>query len=98
MGLTEFDEAAMFSQAKKNPAYSDNVYFDLASTAALYTRSPYADELVWVIRRFPKNVLFGSDFPLDTSAQAVDAVQQLGLEEGEQADVLYGNAARLLKL
>ena len=98
MGLTGFDDAALFGNAKKNPLYGDNVYFDVSSTAALYARSPYADELVWVIRRFPKNVLFGSDFPLDTSAQAVEAVQSLGLEEGEQADVLYANAARLLKL
>ncbi len=98
MGLTSFSQATMFAMAKKNPAYPDNVFFDVSSTATLYARSPYAEHLVWVIRRFEKNVLFGSDYPLDTSAQAVDAVQNLGLEEDEQADVLYGNAARLLQL
>jgi predicted TIM-barrel fold metal-dependent hydrolase len=98
MGLTHFTEAALFATAKKSAAFPDNVYFDVSSTAALYTKTPYADELAWVIRKFQKHVMFGSDFPLDTSEQAIDAVQTLGLEEDEQADVLYGNAARLLKL
>ncbi|HEY4220477.1 MAG TPA: amidohydrolase family protein, partial [Myxococcota bacterium] len=98
MGLTGFTTAALFVVAKKNAIFPENVFFDLSSTATLFARSPYDEQLVWLIRKFPKNVLFGSDFPLDTSAAATDALQALGLEEGEQADILYSNAVRLLKL
>lgn len=98
MGLVSFRDAAALIAAKKGPAWGDNVWLELSSTATLYAGSPAAAELVWIIRKLQKRVLFGSGFPLDTSSQAIDAVQALGLEEGEQADVLYGNAARLLHL
>ena len=98
MGFTDFHDAALLVLTAKNAAYAENVWFDVSITAPVYVNSPYEEQLAWVIRRFPKKVLFGSEFPLFTSGAAIDAVQSLGLTEGEQADVLYGNAARLLKL
>jgi uncharacterized protein len=97
-GLTAFRDAAALIQARKSPSWNDNVWLDLSSVATLYVGSPAAPELVWLIRKLQKRVLFGSGFPVDRSGAAIDAVQILGLEEGEQADVLYGNAARLLRL
>lgn len=96
MGVTDFHDAAVFALMSKFPGYTDNVWFDVSLTAPLYANSPYEEQLAWVIRRFPKKVLFGSDFPLFTSGAGIEAVQSLGLTEGEQADVLFGNAARLL--
>lgn len=98
IGFSDFHQAALFMLTAKNANYADNVWFDVSATAPVYVNSPYEEQLAWIIRRFPKKVLFGSDFPLYSSSIAIDAVQSLGLSEGEQADVLYGNAARLLKL
>lgn len=98
MGLVAFRDAAALVAARQGPAWGDNVWLDLSSVATLYSGSPAAPELVWLIRKMQRRVLFGSGFPVDASSQAIDAVQKLGLEEGEQADVLYGNAARLLHL
>lgn len=96
IGVTDFHDAAVFALMTKYPGYTDNVWFDVSLTAPLYVNSPYEEQLAWVIRRFPKKVLFGSDFPLFSSGAAIDAAQNIGLTEGEQADVLFGNAARLL--
>jgi uncharacterized protein len=41
-------------------------------------------------------ILFGSDWPVDTPAAAVDAVRRLGLDPKEQALVFHDNAAALL--
>lgn len=41
-------------------------------------------------------ILFGSDWPVDTPAAAVDALRRLDLDAKEQALVFHDNAAGLL--
>lgn len=98
MGLTRFLDTAVIASLRRRPGWADNLFLDLSGTATLFVRSPFVDDLQWVIRLFPDRVLFGSDFPRDTTAQAIDATEQLGLTEGEQSLVLYANGAKLLGL
>lgn len=98
MGLTRFTDTALIASLRKRPGWADNLFLDLSGAATLFVRSPLVEDLNWVIRLFPDRVLFGSDFPNDSSAQAIDATELLGLTEGEQSMVLYANAAKLLGL
>ena len=98
MGLTRFLDTAVISSLRRRPGWADNLFLDLSGAATLFVRSPLVDDLQWVIRLFPDRVLFGSDFPHDTAAQAIDATELLGLTEGEQSMVMYANSAKLLGL
>lgn len=98
MGLTRFVDTAVIASLRRRPGWADNLFLDLSGAATLFVRSPYVDDLQWVIRLFPDRVLFGSDFPHDTTAQAIDATELLGLTEGEQSLILYANGAKLLGL
>ena len=44
------------------------------------------------------HILFGSDWPFDTPADAIAAVRKLGLTTKEQQQVLHDNAVNLLGL
>jgi predicted TIM-barrel fold metal-dependent hydrolase len=100
MGLVDFTQLVTFVEAKRDPrtGYNNNVYFDLSGAAALYQDSPYADQLAWLVTRLGDRVVFGSEFPVDTSANAADAVNLIGLSEADAGGVLYSNSARLLGL
>ena len=98
IGLTRFLDTAVIASLRRRPGWADNLFLDLSGTATLFARSPAVEDLQWVIRLFPDRVLFGSDFPHDTSSQAIDAATMLGLTEGEQSLVLYANGAKLLGL
>ena len=71
----------------------------------------YIDTSAYVPRRFPaelveymkgrggrKKVLFGTNFPMLGHAQALEGVEELGLDEEARALFLGGNAQRLLGL
>jgi uncharacterized protein len=41
-------------------------------------------------------VLFGSDYPVDTPAHAIEDIRRLGFTAAEQRRILHDNAAELL--
>lgn len=99
LGAVRFHELAVFGMVRRFAWYPNNVWFDLSVVAAFYADSPYRDELTWVIRAVGiDHVLFGSDWPVDDPALAVDAVRRLGLDAAEQRKVFHDNAASLLRL
>ncbi len=98
MALTRFLDTAVIASLRRRPGWADNLFLDLSGVPTLFARSPVVEDLQWVIRLFPDRVLFGSDFPHDTSASALDATELLGLTEGEQSLIEYANAAKLLGL
>jgi len=70
----------------------------LSAIATSYVDSPLEMELVWTMRQVGiSRILFGSDWPVDTPAIAVDAVRRLGLSVEEQQRVFFDNAKELLK-
>lgn len=99
LGGVGFHDMAVFGIIRQFSWYKRNVWFDVSATATFYARSPYRDELAWVIRAVGTDrVLFGSDWPVDPPARAAEALRELGLTEAEQRQVFFTNAAALLDL
>ncbi|MBI4297122.1 MAG: amidohydrolase [Chloroflexi bacterium] len=71
-----------------------NVYFDTAASHLLYRPQIYS--LVTSLVG-PDKVLFGSDYPLISQAEALGRVRELGLEKEIEDLLLGGNARRLLE-
>ena len=81
----------MIALATKYP----NVYIDTSA----YKASRYPRELVDYMRGHGKRkVLFGSNFPMITPAECLEALGELGLGEEAMALFLGGNAARVFGL
>jgi hypothetical protein len=98
MGLSHFRDAATFATLREF-GMGDNVWFDVSAIATMYARSPVAPELVWTLRTIGVDrILFGSDWPVDTPAKAVQAVGELGLSPAELQKIFHDNAAALLSL
>ena len=98
MGFTQFRETVTFAKMRAL-GIGGNVWFDVSAITTTYADSPVEPELVWTMRKIGMDrFLFGSDWPIDTPAAAVDAVRRLGLTVQEEALVFHGNAAGLLKL
>jgi hypothetical protein len=58
---------------------------------------PYEEQLVWVARQIGTDrILFGSDWPVETPAHAVEDFQRLGFTEAEQREIFHTNALQLL--
>ena len=83
--------AEMIALATKYP----NVYIDTSA----YKASRYPRELVEYMRAHGRRkVLFGSNFPMITPAECLEAVGELGLDDEARALFLGGNAARVFGL
>lgn len=76
-----------------------NVYFDISSVSFMFSRSPYAEQVVWLIQKIGVDrVMFGSNYPVYDLADALAAFDDLGLSFEESQHVLGKTAADLLKL
>jgi uncharacterized protein len=94
---THFPELLVYETLAKYPWWGRNVYIDISVAAAMFADGPFAEQFVWVLRKVGTDrVLFGSDFPLYSPAEALDAVRSLGFSDDEQARILHDNAAALL--
>jgi aminocarboxymuconate-semialdehyde decarboxylase len=73
-------------------AYLASLYFD----SVVYT--PH--QLRYLVERYGfDHILLGTDYPYDMGEpDPVGLVRKLGLEQGHEAAILGGNAARLLNL
>jgi predicted TIM-barrel fold metal-dependent hydrolase len=73
----------------------ENVYIDTSA----YTARRYPGELVDYLRgRGRRKVLFGSNYPMITPAQALDHLDRLSLDEQARELFLAGNARRIFAL
>ncbi len=72
-----------------------NVYYDTAASTYLYDFNIFAlgVQLVGAER-----ILWGTDYPLLGQARFLDRVRAVGLAPADEAAILGGNAARLLRL
>jgi predicted TIM-barrel fold metal-dependent hydrolase len=100
MGGTKFHEVLVLAALREYSWYRNNLWVDLSAVAKLYARSPYSEQLLYVVRRVGVDrVLFGSDFPFTgTPAEAIEDVKSLGLTQAEERMIFYENAASLLML
>ena len=98
MGFSHFREAVSFELITRL-GMADNVWFDISAIATTYAGSPVQPELVWTLRKVGiDRIIFGSDWPVYTPAEALQAVRSLGLTETEQKQVLHDNIVHLLRL
>ncbi|MGH3505595.1 MAG: amidohydrolase family protein, partial [Nocardioidaceae bacterium] len=78
----------MIALATKHP----NVYIDTSA----YVAHRYPAELVEYVRGHGRRkVLFGTNYPMITAAQALERLDQLNLDDEARELFLHGNAARL---
>jgi predicted TIM-barrel fold metal-dependent hydrolase len=100
MGGTRFHDMLVLAMLQEYDWYRNNLWVDLSAVSELYARSPYKEQLVYVIRKIGVDrVLFGSDFPfVRTPAEAIDDVESLGLTADEERMIFHDNAAALLRL
>lgn len=93
-----FSELLAYHILAKYPWWKRNVYIDISAAAPMFAESPFTEQFVWVLRKVGiDRILFGSDFPLYSPTEALDAVRSLGFTDQEQAQVLHDNAAPLLE-
>lgn len=99
MGYSYFREALSFAVLKHRLGMASNVWFDISAIAPGYADSPVRDELVWTIRQVgTDHILFGSDWPTYTPAEAIQAVHHLGFTQSEQKQIFHDNIVSLLGL
>lgn len=81
------------------PKTPRNIWVDISIVASLYAGSSEEESLLWHLRQIgPERIVFGSDYPVLTTEQAVTAVKKLRFTDDERAGVLGGNLSRLLQL
>jgi uncharacterized protein len=79
--------------------FGDNIYFDISAIVAIVADSPVEDEFVWTMRNVgTDHILLGSDYPQYSLEQNVRALNRLGLEETEKANIRLENAKKLFRL
>jgi predicted TIM-barrel fold metal-dependent hydrolase len=79
--------------------FANNVYFDISALVTLAADSPVEEEFVWTMRNVGMDqLLLGSDYPQLSLPQTLQALDRLGLGEGEKAKIRYDNARKLLRL
>ena len=70
------------------------VYYDTAASPYLYDDAIYRHVSGWAASK----ILFGSDFPLLAPSRYLKRFRRLNLSAEVEAQILYGNAARLLRV
>lgn len=75
--------------------YGKNIYFDTSSTTVRISHERLR-ELIYL--HGAHRVLFGSDYPVQTTKQAYDDIMRLNMPEKDVQCILYKNAVKLLGL
>ena len=84
---------------RNHPYMFNNLWFDISATILMMVDSPYQEQLEWIIRNVGTDrVLFGSDDPTTTLSESIEAFYKYNFNEDERTQILYKNAAALLKL
>jgi uncharacterized protein len=92
-----FPQLLVYDIVARYPEWRRNVWVDISVTAAMLAGSPFAAQLVWVLRKVGVDrIVFGSDYPVDDPLTAIHGVAELGFTDDEQAAILHDNADALL--
>ncbi len=82
------------------PGGLQNLYMDLSATLFLYpSDSPPFENYMWHLRRFGTDrILFGSDYPVDTTGEALAGLEEMGFSPEEMEQILRTNAEMVYRL
>jgi predicted TIM-barrel fold metal-dependent hydrolase len=98
IGLSEFRKFTSLALIKKNKWFANNIWYDIAATQNIFADSPVEAEFVWVIRLLGvEKFMFGTDYPVYSLKESLEAFDKLDLNELERRAILYKNAENLLK-
>jgi uncharacterized protein len=99
LGFADFRQLVMFAQLRSYPWWPNNVYFDVSAILPFYVDSPVQPELMWTIRTLGvDHVMFGSDFPVGTPTDAIDAISRFGFTDIELSAIARETAAKIFQL
>jgi len=88
-GYHAWDEAVNYLAGRPN------VWYD-TSSAVWFITSEYAGELIHKLGA--DRVMFGTDYPVKTTAGEIERILKIDLTEKEREDIFYNNAKRFLKI
>jgi uncharacterized protein len=92
-----FPQLLVYDLLAPYPWFRRQVWVDISATANLLAGGPFAEQFVWVLRKFGMDrVVYGSDYPVGDPVDDLEAAKGLGFDDAELAAVLYDNAAALL--
>jgi uncharacterized protein len=92
-----FPQLLVYALFAPYPWWRRQVWVDISATANLLAGGPFAEQFVWVLRKFGiDRVIYGSDYPIGDPVADLEAAKSLGFDDAELAAVLYDNAAALL--
>lgn len=92
----KFPQLLMFDILTRQLGGIRNVWFELSGILPLFADSPFADQLLWVLRRLGLDrTLWGSDYPLYDPSESFAALRHLGLSDDETAQVAHRTAREL---
>jgi len=92
-----FPQLLVYDLLERYPWWRRQVWVDISATANLLTGGPFAEQFLWVLRKFGiDRVVYGSDYPVGDPVADLEAARSLGFSDAEQAAVLHDNAAALL--
>lgn len=95
----KFPEMLTFAIQALYDWWPRHVWFDVSWVVPTFAGSPFAEQLLWVCRELGTDrLLFGSDYPLVSVADAVTGVRELGFTAAELAQILRANAVDLYGL
>ena len=98
MGAADFRQVSVIAILGKYPWFPCT--FTLTCLhGGVFADSPDAPMFAWTIRQVGVDrVMFGSDFPIGSPAESLDAFQKLGFSPKEAAQILKGTASSLMGL
>lgn len=92
-----FPQLLAYDALPRFPWWRRHVWIDISMAASMFANGPFSEQFTWVLRKIGTDrIVFGSDYPFDDPAHAIQAVNQLGLSDPELAAVMHDNAAALL--
>ncbi|QDP98068.1 amidohydrolase [Microlunatus elymi] len=95
----KFVQAVMFSVLSRYPGTRRNVYLELSATVCMFADSPYVEQLAWLCRRHGLDrVLWGSDYPLFSPTESLQALTGFGFSGDEFEQVTHHTAASVYHL
>lgn len=95
----KFTHAVMFLVLSRYPNTRRNVYLELSATICMFAASPFADQLTWLCRQHGTDrVLWGSDYPLFSPAESLDALDTLGFTDTELDQITHQTAESVYRL
>ena len=88
-----------YAYVEKRRTGADNVYFDVSSVVMMFAKSPYTENLRWLIEQMGSDrVVFGSNYPRYQLMDALEAFHEMGLSFEDSQHVLAKTMVELLKL